>query len=207
MHSNPSYFNFNIIGNWTTSYPVESVTWYDAALFCNALSKMLGRDTVYVYAHGSIDSTVAIDYAKNGYRLPTEAEYEYACRGDTTTDYYWGRSYPPATTADTLAIDSNAFWYQTSSNTTHPVATLKPNPWGLYDMCGNVWEWCNDRVGNYSSAAATNPTGPATGRYRVIRGGSWFSADPELLCSAYRGGNLPDSGFIDQGFRVVLGTR
>jgi formylglycine-generating enzyme required for sulfatase activity len=207
MDSNPSYFNYDVIGDWTTTYPVESVTWYHAALFCNALSKLAGRDTVYVYAQGIIDSSVVINYTKNGYRLPTEAEYEYACRAGSTTDYYWGRNYPPATTADTLAIDSNAFWYPNSQNTTQPVATLKPNRWGLYDMCGNVWEWCNDWVGNYSSATATNPAGPATGSYRAIRGSSWANDDPELLCSSYRGANHPDSGFIDQGFRVVVGAR
>ena len=85
-----------------------------------------------------------IDYARNGYRLPTEAKWEYACRAGTTTDYYWGRNYPLATSADTLAIDSNAVWYDNSPTSTQPVATKQPNAWGLYDMSRKLWEWCND---------------------------------------------------------------
>jgi formylglycine-generating enzyme required for sulfatase activity len=148
MDTNPSFSKSG------KTYPVESVTWYDAALFCNALSKMAGTDTVYNYAgDGIMDASVVIDYSKNGFRLPTEAEYEYAYRAGTTTDYYWGRNYPPITTADTLAMDSNAVWYYDSPDGTHPVATKKQNLWGLYDMAGNLWEWCNDWYGSYRSVS------------------------------------------------------
>ena len=210
MGLNPSYFDSG------STWPVESVNWYDAAWFCNKLSKLAGLDTVYTYTgvyQGSGYDTltsVAINYAKNGYRLPTEAEYEYANRAGTTTDYYWGRNYPPTTTADTLAIDSNAVWYYNSPNGTQPVATKKPNAWGLYDMSGNVWEWCNDWYGNYSATSQTNPTGATTGSSRVLRGGSWVNnGGAYVLCAAYRNGDGPEyvSYYYRSGFRVVCGAR
>jgi formylglycine-generating enzyme required for sulfatase activity len=203
MGSDPAYFD---TGAAAPLCPVEQVSWYDAARFCNALSRLAGKDTVYVYADGALDSTVVINYAGNGYRLPTEAEYEYACRAGTTTDYYWGSDYPPATTADTLAIDSNAVWYANSPSGTRPVATRKPNAWDLYDMNGNVWEWCNDRFGSYAAVGQTDPTGPTSGSFRVLRGGAWIDDDPGLLCSGSRCVNRPDSGFCDEGFRVVIGV-
>jgi formylglycine-generating enzyme required for sulfatase activity len=201
MGVNPSYSDSG--GTW----PVESATWYDAALFCNALSKMEGRDTVYVYTNGIIDSTVVIDYTKNGCRLPTEAEWEYSCRAGTMANYYWGRNYPPITTADTLAIDSNAVWYYDSPNSMQPVATKKPNAWGLYDMSGNLWEWCNDWYGSYSSTAQTNPTGATSGSSRVLRGGSWSDTGSYALCAEYRLSSLPELNYVNVGFRVVCGPR
>ncbi len=207
MGTNPSYFDSG------RAWPVEDVSWYNAALFCNALSKLADKDTVYVYAHGVIDSTVTIDYTKNGYRLPTEAEYEYACRALTTTDYYWGRNYPPDSNADTLALDSNAVWYNNSSSGTQPVASKKPNAFGLYDMSGNVWEWCNDWYdGNYSDSSATNPTGTTIGSYvhgnwRVLRGGAWYPNSAYILSSAFRNEDSPTARFNSVGFRVVCGAR
>ncbi len=194
------------------TWPVESVNWYDAVLFCNKLSKLAGLDTVYTYAsiyQGSGYDTltsVSINYAKNGYRLPTEAEYEYADRAGTTTDYYWDRNYPPTTTADTLAIDSNAVWAYNSPNGTQPVATKPPNAYGLYDMSGNLWEWCNDWLGGYSSSNQTNPTGPSVGSYRVQRGGHDYAYD---LCAAWRSSDYPGflGGSYINGFRVVCGAR
>jgi formylglycine-generating enzyme required for sulfatase activity len=221
MGTNPAFFDSG------RAWPVERVSWYDAALFCNALSKLAGKDTVYAYARGTIDSTVVIDYTKNGYRLPTEAEYEYACRSGTTTEFYWGRNYPPADFADTAALDSNAVWSfdsisivdtgtvgNTGSDTTitaiggtKPVASRMPNAWGLYDMSGNVWEWCNDRQGSYVDTARTNPTGPAAGSARVLRGGSWYVNDPRYLCSAFRLSLNPKGAIDNIGFRVVCGAR
>ena len=176
--TNPSYFDSG------RAWPVEQVSWFDAARFCNALSKLAGLDTVYTYS-GVMDTStaLAINYTKNGYRLPTEAEYEYANRAGTTTDYYWGRNYPPATTADTLAIDSNAVWYYNSPNGTQPVASKKPNAWGLYDMSGNLWEWCNDWYGSYSATSQTNPTGPTSGSSRVLRGGSCVQRATPTICA------------------------
>ncbi len=204
MRTKPSCF---AAGSSALLRPVELVTWYDAALFCNALSKLAGKDTVYAYNRGIIDSSVVIDYARNGYRLPTEAEYEYACRAGTTTDYYWGSNYPPITTADTLALDSNAVWYHNSLDSTQPVATKKPNAWGLYDISGNVWEWCNDWHGNYDAGSQTNPTGATSGCCRVQRGGSWDLSNAYLLCAAYRNATNPEYKLYNSGFRVVCGAR
>ena len=214
MLVNPSYFYFT----GDSLRPVETVTWFDAVLYCNARSKRDLRDTVYTFtsitgAPGEGCSGLvglAIDFTKNGYRLPTEAEWEYACRAGSTTDFYWGKSYPPTTSADTLAIDSNAVWYHNSPNRTQPVATKKPNAWGLYDMSGNVMEWCNDwyGYGSYGSGSQTDPTGPSTGSYRVLRGGSWLSGcgsgyGAGDLRSAYRYFYYPDFGCYYYGFRCV----
>ena len=206
MGTNPSYFDSG------RTWPVEEVSWYNAALFCNALSKLADKDTVYVYAHGVIDSTVMIDYTKNGYRLPTEAEYEYACRALTTTDYYWGRNYPPNSSVDTLALDSNAVWSNDSPNGTQPVARKKPNAFGLYDMSGNVWEWCNDWFGNYDDSSRTNSIGATFGSYshgnfRVFRGGSWTPTGTYTLAAAFRNEDSPNARFNSVGFRVVCGAR
>ena len=139
MGVNPSSYDTG------STLPVEGVNWYDAVLFCNQLSKLAGLDTVYsynsvystsTYPLGLFDTfySVSIDYSKIGYRLPTEAEYEYAERaGNDTTDYYWGRYFPPTTAADTDAIDSNVVWYYNDNSPYHipQVATKKPNAWGL----------------------------------------------------------------------------
>jgi formylglycine-generating enzyme required for sulfatase activity len=211
MGVNPSYFTGN------SMRPVEKVTWFDAVLYCNARSKHDGYDTVYSYtsigfwsrgtAGNSCDSlgNLAIDYTKDGYRLPTEAEWEYACRAGTTTDYYWGQSYPPLTTADTTEISAHAWWHYHSTNSTQPVATKPANSFRLYDMSGNVWEWCNDWWGRYSATRQTNPTGAARGSFRVLRGGSWGGNYYYLnyLCAAFRFYNFPVSWFSNLGFRCV----
>jgi formylglycine-generating enzyme required for sulfatase activity len=208
MGVNPSSFDSG------STWPVESVNWYDAVWYCNKLSKLAGLDTVYTYTgiyQGSGYDTlasVAIDYSKNGYRLPTEAEFEYANRAGRATDYYWGRNYPPMTTADTLAIDSNAVWYYNSPASPQPVAKKLPNAWGLYDMSGNLWEWCNDWYGGYGATNQTNPTGAASGSSRVQRGGSWDDSTLVAagLCAAYRNGSAT-IGANAGGFRVVIGAR
>ena len=189
--------------------PVEMVTWFDAVLYCNTRSKHEGKDTVYLYSSLTRDSIwcteladVTADFSRSGYRLPTEAEWEYACRAGSTTDYYWGRNYPPTTTADTLAIDSNAVWWNNSLNCTQPVASKKPNAWGLYDMSGNVFQWCNDWYDSYRSSSEPNPVGPSSGSYRVLRGGSWRHHDIPLR-SAYRNNNYPGDRYLYTGFRCV----
>ena len=124
-----------------------------------------------------------------GLRLPTEAEWEYACRAGTTTARY--------------GVLNDIAWYNGNSNsTTHAVATKLPNALGLYDTIGNVWEWCQDWEGAYSLGSVTNPTGPATGSYRLCRGGTWYN--DSLYCRASRrGSRTPGNGGNDMGFRVV----
>ena len=157
--------------------PVESVTWFDA-VYCNALSKNDGKDTVYTYTgiSGVVgDSCYGLtnlncDSTKNGYRLPTEAEWEYACRAGTSTGYYWGDA------SDSATISHYAWYYLNSPNGTQPVATKLPNALGLYDMSGNVWQWCNDWYGSYSS-------GVPSGSSRVLRGARGPTLTTSTTCA------------------------
>src|SRR5262249_54397267 len=123
------------------------------------------------------------------YRLPTDAEWEYACRARTTTRYEFG----------TTIMPENANYF--SRGETKPVGTYPASSWGLYDMHGNVWEWCADWYGAHPSGAATDPAGPASGDNRVLRGGSWHS-DPDLARSASRGWGAPTAHYTAIGFRV-----
>jgi formylglycine-generating enzyme required for sulfatase activity len=208
MKVNPSYF-------WDDpKRPVEKVTWFDAVLYCNARSKRDGFDTVYGFTAvfgkpgGGCEKLLdlKVDFTKKGYRLPTEAEWEYACRAGTTTDYYWGKNYVSLTDEDSLTIDSNAVWYHKVIGTM-PVGGRKPNAWGLYDMAGNVAEWCNDYNGGYRAEAQTDPTGPDTALSRIVRGGSWCDQVDDynfrFLRSAYRVSDYPDTRTSFRGFRCV----
>ncbi|GAB4401903.1 MAG: hypothetical protein OHK0053_25200 [Microscillaceae bacterium] len=140
MGSNPSRFKD------CDNCPVENVSWEDIQEFLQKLNAMTGKN----------------------YRLPTEAEWEYACRAGTTTPFYTGNNL----TTDQANYDGNSKGQYRAKTT--PVGSFAPNAWGLYDMHGNVWEWCSDWYDEYSSTAQTNPEGPATGSYRVLRGGSWL---------------------------------
>lgn len=174
-NNNPSNFNNG------DNYPVDNATWNDITNnFLPALNaKNLGQGTFY---------------------LPTEAQWEYACRAGTTTAYHWGTT-----------MNGDYCWYGGNSNsTTHPVGQKLPNAWGLYDMSGNVSEWCSDLYGTYPSGAIVDPTGATTGTSRNIRGGSFHSAvyklgkpvDSEVICrSADRGYREPDTG---NGLRLVF---
>ncbi len=188
MGINSSHFD---TGAGASLRPVDEVDWYDAVQFCNALSAISGLTPVYD------TSTWSADFSKTGYRLPTEAQWEYACRAGSTTAYWWG--------PDTNGLGACTWWENNSNGTTHPVATKLANSYGLYDITGNVWQWCNDWYGVYTGGAATDPTGAATGTYRVERGGSWHDSDSAYFRSTDRAySDLPNFRNNDNGFRVVL---
>jgi formylglycine-generating enzyme required for sulfatase activity len=165
--------------------PVESVSWFDAVEFCNRLSDKTGLKPIY-----TIDGEkVTTDWDSNGFRLPTEAEWEYACRAGTT-----GKRYGD--------IDKIA-WYKNNSNgSTQGVGKKEPNPWGLYDMLGNVSEWCLDWYGDYPKQDKKDWRGPETGSDRVRRSGSWFS-DAEYCACALRSRLHPVYHVNSMGFRLT----
>jgi len=137
----------------------------------------------------------------NKYRLPTEAEWEYACRAGSTTAFANGGiselecAYDPS-------LDAMGWYCGNSEQTTHPVQQKNPNAWGLYDMHGNVWEWCQDWFRNYPTGQVTDPKGPSSGEYPVLRGGSWNSY-ARYCRSADRDRDAPDSRYDLTGFRIA----
>ena len=179
MGANPSYFQKRVIRKSDSSmYPVEQVSWEDAVEFCKKLSDLPEEKK-----------------AGRVYRLPTESEWEYACRAGTTTGYCFGD--------DESRLAEYAWFYRNSNSQTHPVGEKKSNPLGLYDMHGNVWEWYSDWYGNYPSVAVADPVGPKEGSDRVNRGGRW-SGEAAFCRSAYRHWSSPAFRGIDLGFRVAL---
>ena len=185
MGSNPSYFKGD-------NLPVERVSWYDAVEYCNKRSQKEGLTPAYTISGSGDSRTVSLNRSANGYRLPTEAEWEYACRAGTTTAYNTGAS-----------ISDNTGWYSSNSgDKTHPVGQKTANAWGLYDMHGNVWEWCWDWYGSYASGAQTDPVGASSGSYRVGRGGGWYNSAVGLR-SASRSYDNPGYRFDHIGFRLV----
>jgi formylglycine-generating enzyme required for sulfatase activity len=188
----------------TNNLPVSEISWFDAVLYCNARSKRDKLDTVYSYS--AITGTLGqkctlqnlkVDTTKAGYRLPTEAEWEYACRAGNSGLFFWGNN--------RIEIETYAWINATSSNNVHEVAKKKPNSFGIYDMSGNVWEWCNDWFGPdyYSASPKTDPSGPSDGQERVIRGGSWMHSD-YYAQSGTRSKLHPETGNSTVGFRAVL---
>jgi formylglycine-generating enzyme required for sulfatase activity len=197
--TNPSYYTKNFDA---ATCPVEQVTWYDAVEFCNLLSTADGFTPVYTITARSPangypiwSATVSADFTQNGYRLPTEAQWEYACRAGTTTTYFWGDSVDVS--------DSYAWCYGNPGRITRGVGQKLANPWGLYDIVDNVRQWCWDWYGDYPTGAQTDPTGPSSGTYRVFRGYHHDSSDHNCA-SAYRDKADPSYIYSDfgKGFRV-----
>lgn len=175
------------------NFPIFNVSWYDAALFCNALSKKVGLDTAYVYE--SINSSnelinLSVNYGVESVRLPTETEWEIAARAGTLTTYYW----------DTDVASKYAYYAQSKGPVA--VAGFIPNDAGLYDMAGNVAEWVNDWFYAYPTVPQENYTGPAEGDYKVIRGGGWSDKAP-ALASGEREKKAPKHRSQTIGFRIV----
>ena len=159
--------------------PVGDISWEDANRFCHQLSEIAEEKSV-----GRI------------YRLPTEAEWEFACRAGTKTRFVFGK--------DDRQAEKHAWLKSNSDGRPHKIGLKKPNAWGLYDMHGNVWEWCSDWVGDYPSESITrDQVGPASGPFHVGRGGGWVH-DPKDLRAAFRLFGAPTGGYPDLGFRVVL---
>jgi|GEM_PF-2165581 len=202
------------------SYPVYNVEWGDAALYCNALSRMSGLDTVYQYTgisgrpgDGCSLDGLQIRMQVIGYRLPTEAEWEYACRGGSSADFFWGKNFSPypATASDSAEVSAYCVWSGNSWSNgsespqfgTHPVASKKANAYGLYDLAGNVSEWINDWYADYASEAVTDPAGSTDETYHFVRGGNWGN-EANYLRSANRQYKGPDYYIYFCGFRTVL---
>ena len=178
MDKNPSHFQGAIVGNENADLPVENVSWDDAVEFCKKLSELPDEKKV-----GRV------------YRLPTEAEWEYSCRAGSKTAYSFD---------DEEGLLSEYGWFRrNSSDRTHTVGLLEPNAWGLYDMHGNVWEWCSDWYEEYPKGAVSDPTGAKEGSLRVDRGGSW-RYEAAVCRSAIRLRVNPSFRDDRSGFRVAL---
>jgi formylglycine-generating enzyme required for sulfatase activity/stress response protein SCP2 len=184
MGSNPSYFK-------GAKLPVEQISWNDCQVFIEKLNVLL--TTASNTNKGGTDNalTSAVGYF---FALPTEAEWEYACRAGSTTAFCFGES--------DRSLGGYAWYRVNSDEMTHPVGTKKANAWGLYDMHGNVWEWCQDWYGNYSDDVI-DPVGDLTGAFHVNRGGGWNGSARDCW-SADRSGDAPGDRSNNLGFRLSL---
>lgn len=173
---------FQITGKTPSTYqggqlPVETVSWKEAVIFCNSLSIKLKLTPYYVlYADGK---DVDFDSDANGFRLPTEAEWEYACKADTSAIRYG-------------ELDSIAWYKNNSGDTTHHVGKKEPNAWGLFDMLGNVWEWCSDLYDT-----------EVYGSYRIFRGGGWCDEERSVMATTRRRSHPSSFKIDDLGFRIA----
>ena len=195
MGTNPSNFR-------GPNLPVERVSWFEAIEFCNERSRREGLTPAYTISDRGDSRTVTWNRSANGYRLPTEAEWEYACRAGTTTPFNTGGNITTsqANYNGNFPYNNNARGIYRQHTTV--VGSFAANAWGLHDMHGNVSEWCWDWYRVYPSGAQTDPAGAASGTARVIRGGGW-NYNAWNLRSAARNGNMPHSRIIYVGFRVV----
>lgn len=161
--------------------PVENVSWQEAASFCNSLSLKYGLTPCYVFAKENEE--VIFDCSADGFRLPTEAEWEYACRAGTSGIRY-GK------------LDRIAWYKDNSERTTHDVGKKEPNAWGLYDMLGNVWEWCSDLYDT-----------DVYGSYRIFRGGGWCDEERSVMATTRRRSHPLKFKIDDLGFRVARNVK
>jgi len=184
MGNNPSYFEDK------PGHPVENVNWFDCAQFCNKLSKLTGKIPVY----NENDWTVNLD--ANGFRLPTEAEWEYAYRAGTNTIFYWGDD------PNSVEIGKYAWYGDNSDRQTHPVGLKLPNIWGLYDMAGNVYEWSNDWSEEKTSDPQIDPINKFDDLFRATMGGDHVWRAEYCQAVSYSGVN-PNYGNSGVGFRIV----
>lgn len=191
----------------TAEYPVSGISWFDAVLFCNKKSISRGYDTAYVYS--SIIETDGVvtgfenfstHYQTSGFRLPTEAEWEYANRLDSLTLYFWGN--------DLLQAQVYSWTRDNSGDRKHNVATKRPSRNNLYDMAGNVWEWCNDwyAADYYQKSPELDPAGPESGTQKVLRGGSYQNSN-YFVQSGTRSKLDPSFTSSAVGFRTVIVIR
>ena len=181
MLNNPSYRK-------AERAPVERVTWGDAMAFCRKLTEARAEKIPTNYC----------------FRLPTEAEWEYACRAGTRSATPFGNRLTSRMSNFNGSYPYNGSAKRVNRKRTLDVGAFRPNPWGLYDMLGNVAEWCLDWYGDYPSNAVTNPMGPEEGEARVVRGGSWVAVGDDCR-SAHRSKHDPSDSYYALGFRVVLG--
>ncbi len=184
------------IARWTgKKNPVEQVRWSDAVHYCNNRSRQEGLQPCYD------TETWKCNFDIKGYRLPTEAEWEYVCRAGTTTKFFFGKN--------PNELKNFSWFKENSGGRPRPVGQKLPNPWSIFDLYGNVWEWCNDfyKVDYYQESPEKNPKGPEFGDNKVLRGGSWDSETNQCR-SSYRYNEVPGYtdicfGYDIYGFRCV----
>jgi formylglycine-generating enzyme len=192
MGENPSKFP-------EAQQPVEQIRWSDAVRYCNERSREEGLEPAYDLTNWTCN------FEADGYRLPTEAEWEYAARAGTATAYFFGN--------DPAQLRIHAWFNDNAGDKPRPVGRRRPNPWGLHDITGNVWEWCNDfyQVDYYKESPKQDPRGPEAGDKKVLRGGCWNS-NAAACRVAYRYNETPGYtdacfGYDIYGFRVVRPKR
>ena len=217
-------YGYNDIGagmkgsdGWRTGdHPVTFITWWDAVKWCNLASEIAGLRPVY-YTHPAFEpgqilrngtTAVHADWSAGGYRLPTTAEWEYACRAGTATAYHTGPSTNPDRMGPDPMMDLAGWYVHNSGGMTHPVGEKVPNAWGLHDMHGNVREWCWDYFPWpdpwASEPPAVDPLGPTTySTHRTHRGGS-YGSNADNCRAALRHGNVADGTNQSEGLRPVL---